>query len=53
MVSLQKRDNIEEILDERKSLREDLSITDIDELTSFKKKVLEQISVTDKEKRST
>ncbi len=45
-----KRDNIEEILDERKSLREDLSITDIDELTSFEKKVLEQISVTDKEK---
>lgn len=45
-----KRDNIEEILDERKSLREDLSITEIDELTSFEKKVLEQISVTDKEK---
>lgn len=45
-----KRDNIEEILDERKNLREDLSITDIDELTSFEKKVLEQISVTDKEK---
>lgn len=45
-----KRDNIEEILDERKSLIEDLSITDIDELTSFEKKVLEQISVIDKEK---
>ena len=45
-----KRDNIKEILEERKSLREDLSITDIDELTSFEKKVLEQFSVTDKEK---
>ena len=45
-----KRDNIKEILDERKNLREDLSITDIDELLSFEKKVLEQISVIDNEK---
>lgn len=45
-----KRENIKEILEERKNLREDLSITDIDELTSFEKKVLEQISITDKEK---
>ena len=45
-----KRENIKEILEERKNLREDLSITDIDELTSFEKKVLEQISVIDKEK---
>lgn len=45
-----KRDNIKEILEERKSLRGDLSIADIDELASFEKKVLEQISVTEKEK---
>lgn len=45
-----KRDNIKEILEERKNLRGDLSITDIDELASFEKKVLEQISVTEKEK---
>lgn len=45
-----KRENIKEILDERKTLREDLSITDIDELLSFEKKVLEQINITDKEK---
>lgn len=45
-----KRDNIKEILEERKNLREDLSITDIDELLSFEKKVLEQINITDKEK---
>ena len=45
-----KRDNIKEILEERKNLRGDLSIADIDELASFEKKVLEQISVTDKEK---
>lgn len=45
-----KRDNIKEILEERKNLRGDLSITDVDELASFEKKVLEQISVTEKEK---
>ncbi len=45
-----KRDNIKEILEERKNLRGDLSIADIDELASFEKKVLEQISVTEKEK---
>ena len=45
-----KRDNIKEILEERKNLRGDLSITDIDELASFEKKVLEQIDVTEKEK---
>lgn len=45
-----KRDNIKEILEERKNLRGDLSITDIDELASFEKKVLEQFSVTEKEK---
>ena len=45
-----KRDNIKEILEERKNLRGDLSITDIDELASFEKKVLEQIDVNEKEK---
>lgn len=45
-----KRDNIKEILEERKNLRGDLSIADIDELASFEKKVLEQIGVTEKEK---
>lgn len=45
-----KRDNIKDILNERKSLREDLSITDIDELLAFEKKLMEQINVIDKEK---
>lgn len=45
-----KRENISEILKERKILREDLSITDIDDLLSFEKKVVSQIDIINKEK---
>lgn len=45
-----KRENISEILKERKILREDLSITDIDDLLSFEKKVVGQIDIINKEK---
>lgn len=45
-----KREDINEILKERKLLIDDLSITDIDELLSFEKKVLSQLATVEKEK---
>lgn len=46
-----KRDNIKKLIEERKDLRSDLGITDIDELLSFEKKILEQIDIIDNEKK--
>lgn len=46
-----KRDNIKELIEERKNLRRDLGITDIDELLSFEKKILEQIDIINNEKK--
>lgn len=46
-----KIDNIKKLIEERKDLRSDLGITDIDELLSFEKKILEQIDIIDNEKK--
>ena len=46
-----KRDNIKKLIEERKDLRSDLGITDIDELLSFEKKILEQIDIINNEKK--
>lgn len=46
-----KRDNIKKLIEERKDLKSDLGITDIDELLSFEKKILEQIDIINNEKK--
>ncbi len=46
-----KRDNIKKLIEQRKDLRNDLGITDIDELLSFEKKILEQIDIINNEKK--